>query len=62
MKNATKYADELKALCKRLIKQNPETAGIFVMFLSGEFTSSEEQAAGLDAGAEGTGIRQGLCW
>jgi len=41
----------------RLIKQNPETAGIFVMFLSGEFTSSEEQAAGLDAGAEGYIVR-----
>lgn len=27
MKNATKYADELRALCKRLIKQFPHAAG-----------------------------------
>jgi len=28
MKNATKYADELKALCKRLVKQNPTGAPV----------------------------------
>jgi PAS domain S-box-containing protein len=39
-------------LCRR-IKGDPAWADVFVVLISGAFTQSEEQAAGLDVGADG---------
>ena len=39
-------------LCRR-IKSDPGSAGVFVVLVSGIYTESEEQSAGLDAGADG---------
>lgn len=39
-------------LCQA-IKSNPATAGVAIVHLSGEHTTSEEQAEGLEAGADG---------
>ncbi len=39
-------------LCRR-IKEDPALAGVFVVLISGTFTLSDEQSAGLESGADG---------
>jgi len=39
-------------MCRR-IKTNPALAGVFVVLISGTFTQTEEQSAGLESGADG---------